>query len=166
MSTETKTEIKTEQPKVKTEPKKHVTIKRKEIPMEESLASFINENCRQVPGALVPLKLFRAKVTSHARSKLERRFRWRREFKGMPTGVRVTRRTVCATCNALRPTEETCGDHYGKPRGTKKISFVCGLVLPDENATRIDCSGDSSSSEDGESEQPGPVLIVDDKPSK
>jgi hypothetical protein len=124
-------------------------IVRQEIPMAESVGSYINDSCRLVPGALVALSTFRNKVRDHAKSNLERRYRWRRDFAGFPADVRVTRRTVCKTCQCLRPTKEKCGDHYDPIKGVQKVSYVCGVVIPDETPIR-----DQEESEDGADAQP------------
>lgn len=104
--------------------------RRNEIDMGEVLSSYV-QTCKAVPGALCPLKAFREATKVHAKSKLERHYRWRRTDK-WPTGVRITRRSVCKVCNTIRPSATTCGDHWlENKKNVIKCSYVCGVVIPD-----------------------------------
>ena len=127
----------------KKEPK---VSRRVEIDMGEVIGSYV-QTCRVVPGALCSLKTFREGAKVHAREHLERHYRWRRTNK-WPTGVRVTRRAVCKICNAIRPTAETCGDHFDGKKNVIKASFVCGVVIPDVPPVAIAPAGDVSDDEE------------------
>lgn len=102
------------------------------IPMGECVTSFVDAKCKKVPGALVPLSEFRKHTRDYTKSNLVRTYRWRRDFSDFPTGVRVTRRSVCKVCKCVRPTKETCTDHYDPATSIGKASFVCGVVISDE----------------------------------
>ena len=126
--------------------KKRATIVRQEIPMKEALESYVG-TCRLVPGALCRLSTFRSHVKDHCQRHLERRYRWRRTEDMGP--LRITRRTVCKDCGALRPSKDTCGEHFDEKKHVK-ASFVCGIVIPDENPVKPTAASDASSNEDEE----------------
>lgn len=119
------------------------------IPVGESVTSYVDTKCRRVPGALVRLSAFRNHVRTHAKEQLERHYRWTREFSGFPKDIRVTRRTVCKVCDAIRPTADTCGDHYDAKTSIGKASFICGVVCPDEPHV-LAPADDASEAEEGE----------------
>ena len=130
-------------------------VKRIEIPMAESVNAYIEAHCRRVPGALVKLDLFRDRVRKHAKENLERKFRWRRDFTGMPPDIKLTRRTICKTCGVLKPTKATCGEHYDPSKGTLKASYVQGIVIPDEQV-----ANDEEAPVEQPAPEPTPVLIL------
>lgn len=99
------------------------------ITMDEAVSGFLDSVEEADEKELVPLRDFRVAVTKHAKDKLERKFKWRKMGPELSGRAKLVRRATCKQCSAIKPSEATCGDHWGKAR-VQKRSYVAGFKLP------------------------------------